>query len=111
MVRNMALGMTITIGIALTVPVAMAQQKQHVSYNTPATQTTYTQQHIVDIGDVPGHQARLFEIQRTYGNAHDSPHFHSTPKVLANTGSSASMAVKRSIKGDSRACGILGIRS
>ena len=71
MVRNVALGMTITIGMALTAPVAMAQQKQHVSYNTPATQTTYTQQHIVDIGNIPGHQARLFEIRRTYGN--DAP--------------------------------------
>jgi hypothetical protein len=71
MVRNIALGMTITIGMALTAPVAMAQQKQHVSYNTPATQTTYTQQHIIDVGDIPGHQARLFEIRRTYGN--DAP--------------------------------------
>jgi hypothetical protein len=71
MVRNIALGMTITIGMALTVPVAMAQQKQHVSYNTPPTQTTYTQQHVIDVGDIPGHQARLFEIRRTYGN--DAP--------------------------------------
>jgi hypothetical protein len=71
MVRNIVLGMTITIGMVLTAPVAVAQQKQHVSYDTPATQTTYTQQHIVDIGDIPGHQARLFEILRTYGN--DAP--------------------------------------
>ena len=42
---------------------------------------------------------------------HDSPHFHTTPKVSANTGSSASMTVNRSISGNSRASGILGIRS
>ena len=36
MVRNIALGMTITIGMALTAPVAMAQQKQHVAYDTAA---------------------------------------------------------------------------
>jgi hypothetical protein len=71
MVRNIALGMTIAIGMALTAPVVMAQQKQHVFYNTPATETKYTQQHLIDIGDIPGHQARLFEIQRTYGN--DAP--------------------------------------
>ena len=71
MVRNIALGITITIGMALTAPVAVAQQKHHVSYDTPATQTTYTQQHIIDVGDIPGHQARLFEIRRTYGN--DAP--------------------------------------
>jgi len=57
--------------LTIVAPVAMAQQKQHVSYNTPATQTTYTQQHIIDVGDIPGHQARLFEIRRTYGN--DAP--------------------------------------
>src|SRR4029077_6867204 len=41
------------------------------SYDTPAATTKYTQQHVVDIGDVPGHQARLFEIQRIYGS--DAP--------------------------------------
>ena len=71
MLRKIALGMTITLGVALTAPVAMAQQKHHVSYDTPATQTTYTHQHIIDVGDIPGHQARLFEIRRTYGN--DAP--------------------------------------
>jgi hypothetical protein len=67
MLRNIALGTTITIGIALTAPAAMAQQKQHVAYDTPAVRTKYTQQHLIDIGDIPGHQARLFEIQRSYG--------------------------------------------
>jgi cyclohexanone monooxygenase len=42
---------------------------------------------------------------------HDSPHFHTIPKVSANTGSSVSMAVNRSISGNSRTSGILGIRS
>ena len=71
MFRTIALGMTMTIGMALTAPVAMAQQKHHVSYDSPAIQTTYTQQHIIDVGDIPGHQARLFEIRRTYGS--DAP--------------------------------------
>ncbi len=71
MVRNIALGTTIAIGMALTAPVAIAQQKQHVSYDTPAIHTTYIQQHLIDIGDIPGHQARLFEIKRTYGD--DAP--------------------------------------
>jgi hypothetical protein len=71
MVRSIALGMTIIIGMALSAPVAMAQEKHHVSYNSPATQTIYTQQHTIDVGDIPGHQARLFEIRRTYGD--DAP--------------------------------------
>jgi hypothetical protein len=71
MFRNIALGMTITLAMALTAPVAIAQQKHHVSYDTPAIQTVYTQQHVIDVGDIRGHQARLFEIRRTYGD--DAP--------------------------------------
>ena len=26
----------------------------------------YTQQHTIDVGDVPGHQVRVFEVRRTY---------------------------------------------
>ena len=44
-------------------------------------------------------------------NPYDSPHIHSTPKVSANTGSSASIAANRSISGSSRVSGMLGIRS
>jgi len=49
--------------------------------------------------------------RKAWVQAHDSPHFHTTPKVSANTGISASMTVNRSISGNSRASGILGIRS
>ena len=43
--------------------------------------------------------------------AHDSPHFHMTPKVPAKIGNSASIAANRSIKGSSRASGMVGMRS
>jgi hypothetical protein len=52
--------------IALPTGGAIAQQKQHVSYKSPAENAKYTQQTIIDVGDVPGHQVRLFEIHRTY---------------------------------------------
>jgi hypothetical protein len=45
---------------------AIAQQKQHVSYKSPPENAKYTQQTIIDVGDVPDHQVRLFEIHRTY---------------------------------------------
>lgn len=45
---------------------AIAQQKQHVSYKSPPENAKYTQQTIIDVGDVPGHQVRLFEIHRTH---------------------------------------------
>lgn len=52
--------------IALPAGNAMAQEKQHVSYKSPAENTKYTQQTIIDVGDLPGHQVRIFEIHRTY---------------------------------------------
>jgi len=54
--------------VALGVPAsASAQQKQKVSFSVPAESTKYTQQHMIDVGDVPGHQVRVFEILRSYG--------------------------------------------
>ena len=43
-----------------------AQQKQKVSYKVSAANSKYTQQHVIDVGDVPGHQVRIYEIQRTF---------------------------------------------
>jgi hypothetical protein len=57
-----------TLGFGLPIGNAIAQQLQHVSYKTSADNTKYTQQHIIDVGDVPGHQVRIFEIHRTYPN-------------------------------------------
>src|SRR5437868_2102091 len=58
------------LAVALPAIDAVAQQKQKVSYKTPPENTKYTQQHLMDVGDVPGHQVRIYEIHRTYpGNA------------------------------------------
>jgi hypothetical protein len=46
---------------------AFAQEKQRVSYKVAAANTKYTQQHAIDVGDVPGHQVRIYEIHREYG--------------------------------------------
>jgi hypothetical protein len=56
------------LGFALSLSNAVAQQKQHVSFKTPAENTKYTQQQAIDVGDVPGHQVRVYEIHRTYPN-------------------------------------------
>jgi hypothetical protein len=45
---------------------AAAQQTQHVSFKAPAENSKYTEQHVIDVGDVPGHQVRVYEIHRTY---------------------------------------------
>src|ERR1700751_4602208 len=56
------------LGVAVALPTsdALAQQKQQVSFKTPAANTKYTQQTTIDVGDMPGHQVRVFEIHRTY---------------------------------------------
>jgi hypothetical protein len=45
---------------------AAAQQKQVVTYKAPAENSKYTEQHAMDIGDVPGHQLRIYELYRTF---------------------------------------------
>jgi hypothetical protein len=54
------------LAVALPAGGALAQQKLRVSYTTPPQNTKYTQQHLIDVGDVPGHQVRVYEIQRTF---------------------------------------------
>lgn len=48
---------------------AWSQQKQSVSYSIPPGAARYTQEHVIDVGDVPGHQVRVFEIHIDYQNS------------------------------------------
>jgi hypothetical protein len=45
---------------------SQSQQKAKVSFEVPAQNSKYTQQHTMNVGDMPGHTFRLFEIQRTF---------------------------------------------
>jgi hypothetical protein len=56
------------LAVALPVGDAVAQQKQRVSYKMSAESSKYTQQHVIEVDDVPGHQVRVFEIYRTFPN-------------------------------------------
>ena len=53
---------------AITVPTsgALAQEKQRVAIKGLAANTKYTQQQAIDVGDVPGHQVRVYEFVRTF---------------------------------------------
>jgi hypothetical protein len=60
---------TISLGVALTafsVSDVSAEERCKVILEVPAANTTYTQQHALDVGDVPGHQIRIYEVHRTY---------------------------------------------
>jgi hypothetical protein len=43
-----------------------AQAQQRLIFKVSTENTSYVQQHLIDVGDVTGHQVRLFEIHRTY---------------------------------------------
>jgi hypothetical protein len=47
---------------------AWAQEKQKYSFKAPAGVTKYGEQHVIDVGDVPGHQLRIYETHSTYTN-------------------------------------------
>lgn len=47
-----------------------AQQKYQYNHSTPPQSSRYVQQHIIDADDMPGHQVRIFEIQRKYTRDH-----------------------------------------
>ena len=56
----------LAFAIAFTLP-AVAQDKTRLSFNIPASATKYTAQHTIPVGDVPGHEVRIFAITRTLG--------------------------------------------
>jgi hypothetical protein len=56
------------LAVALPGTNGLAQEKQHVSFKTPAENGKFTQQLIIDVGDAPEHIVRAFEIHFTYPN-------------------------------------------
>lgn len=45
---------------------AFAQQKHKFSYERSSDTSEYTQQQRIDVGDVPGHQIRVYELKAVY---------------------------------------------
>ena len=39
-----------------------------MSWEIQPADASYTQQHAIDVGDVPGHQVRIFEVHRRFPN-------------------------------------------
>jgi len=66
--RTLILTTIALLGLAVGLPAAdaVAQQKQRISYKVSAENSKYTQQHVIDVGDVPGHQVRVYEIYRSF---------------------------------------------
>jgi hypothetical protein len=67
--NTLSLTTMVLLSLALPVGDAVAQQKQRVSFSTPAENTKYTEKtENLDLGDVPNHVLRVIEIHRTYPN-------------------------------------------
>jgi hypothetical protein len=70
--RRTTLTLTTMALLCLAVPLpaghAVAQEKQHVSYKNPAENSKYTQQQNIDVGDVPNHIVRSYELHKTFPN-------------------------------------------
>lgn len=67
--KKMAVSLVLTTGAALTLFLGSegwAQQKHKISFKCSAENTKYTQQHVIGVGDVPGHQVRIYEFHRTF---------------------------------------------
>ena len=67
---SVAIAIVVGTGLAL-LPIsdAKAQEKCKWSGTSLAKDSKFTQQHVIDVGDVPGHQVRILELHRTPSNA------------------------------------------
>ena len=68
----------------MTATAVVAQQKFKFSYAQPPGISKYTEQHVIDVGDVPGHQIRIAAIHTKYTS--DAPEYDGV-KVLETFGS------------------------
>ena len=67
-VRTMVAMVAGLITIGLAVSQTSAQEKHKYSFVSPPGVSTYTQQHEIEVGDVPGHKVRIFEIRAKFAN-------------------------------------------
>jgi hypothetical protein len=64
--KQVICGFLVLAALAYPGTTAWAQEKQKYLFKTPVGVSQYVQQHAIDVGDVPGHQVRIYEIHSTY---------------------------------------------
>ena len=80
--RVITLSMVLCVAMAAAAN-AVAQEKHKYFFKPPPGTTRYTETHLMDVGDVPGHQVRLAEIQTKYTG--DAPSFDGLKVVSIRT--------------------------
>lgn len=71
MKRTLSYRLTSVLFAALALIVshgALAQSKQTVAYSLPHGSSRFLQEHVIEVGDVPGHKLRIFESRVDYQN-------------------------------------------
>lgn len=67
--RSLMLGVLLAGSGTLLASAALAQEKCTETFAAADAESAYTEQHVMDVGDVAGHQIRIFELHRTYADA------------------------------------------
>jgi len=67
-INRHALGLLLPAVLVCLSGHGMAQEKQQTSWKVPEANTKYTQRLNIDVGDVPGHVVRIYEIQRKFAD-------------------------------------------
>ena len=80
--RAIALGAVLCVSMATAADVA-AQEKHKYFFKPPPGTTRYTETHLMDVGDVPGHQMRMAEIQTKYSG--EAPSYDGVKVVSIRT--------------------------
>src|SRR5262245_23078598 len=77
-----SLGFTTSLAMGLStlaLSPASAQERCRLSWEIQPVDASYTQQHAIDVGDVPGHQVRIFEVHRRFPN--DKPNCEGLKRI------------------------------
>jgi hypothetical protein len=65
-IPNLAVTTITLMCLAVALPTIPVLAQERLVFRVSAENTKYTQQHTIDVGDVAGHQVRIFEIKRVY---------------------------------------------
>ena len=58
----------VILATALLTTVGARAEKQYTFNDSPVTNSQYLHEHALDVGDIPGHQVRVYEIKYEYPN-------------------------------------------
>ena len=61
--------LVVTLLASLLTRVAIAEEKCKMASYVPASDSEYTQQYVIDVGDMEGHQIRILEVHNYYEDA------------------------------------------